>query len=82
MYFEHEPGRRSATNLLTHGEARRIVINMAKLPELVQQASALLWAHKTAAGGAWTASTLRTVIQPSWSIKTLYRARYFLQVGS
>ena len=33
VYFEHEPGRRSAANLLTHDEA-----NIAKRPELVGRA--------------------------------------------
>lgn len=37
VYFEEDPGRRTAANLLARDEARRIAANIAKLPVLVKR---------------------------------------------
>jgi len=33
VYYESEPGRRTAANLMTKDDARRLAANIAKLPE-------------------------------------------------
>ena len=38
VYFETEPGRRAAANLMTKDEARKIAAGIAKLPELLMRA--------------------------------------------
>jgi hypothetical protein len=35
LYYEEEPGRRSAAKLMSHDETQRIAANIVKLPELL-----------------------------------------------
>jgi hypothetical protein len=35
VYYEEEPGRQAAADLMTKDEARRIAVKIAKLPDLL-----------------------------------------------
>ena len=37
VYFENEPGRRAAANLMSKDEARKIAAGIAKLPDLLRK---------------------------------------------
>ena len=48
VYYELEPGRRAAANLITKDEAGRVAVNIATLPDLLRREARLSAARSTA----------------------------------